>query len=172
MQASDGAIKLAQDLAVGDDSSWHIDVYQSGGLVDFAKRLAALTSQAHDQQEEACYATATILMAAAALEALLAEFAYITDRTKYTNEFRKAGVSKKYQLLTSNELAVAHPPVAELWEHRIAIGHSEPDNARSRFYGTRVNRAGASWACSTLEDFARQLWGARMPDWLRKDGGL
>ncbi len=164
---------FTQDGGTGDDSVWSIDVYQSGSLIAFSRRLSTCTMQARDQQEEACYATATILLAAAALEALLSEFAYLNDRCKYsTNEFRKAGVPRKYEILSGKDLAIAYPEIAELWAHRIAIGHSEPDNRRSTVYGTRVNKAGATWVVTTLESFARALWGADIPSWLRRDAGL
>ncbi|MGO9597534.1 MAG: hypothetical protein ACLP7Q_05885 [Isosphaeraceae bacterium] len=112
-------------------------------------------------------ATATILTAAAALEAILAEYRYLSDRSAYKERFCKAGVPEKYRMIKASKLADDHPAVSELWTHRKAIGHSEPENERSRNYGTRINSAGAFWAYETVEKFARILWGPAMPDWFR-----
>jgi hypothetical protein len=161
----------ASDSAKVEDT-FHIDVFQSGGLIAFTRKLAAYTAQSVDPHDEACFATATILMAAAALEALLSEYAYTARRTSCTKDFRMAGVPKKFKLLTGEDLAVAYPDVAELWDHRIAIGHSEPESARSRFYGTRINKAGAIWAADVVAALAWALWDSSMPDWFRNDAGL
>lgn len=160
------------DAATADDSGFHIDVFMSGGLVTFTRKLADMAAQANEQQDVACLATATILTAAAALEAILSEFVYTINPSGYTKQFRKTGVPEKFRLATGTGLVATHPAVAELWDHRNAIGHSEPENPRSRFYGTRIDKAGAGWAISTVESFARALWGSNMPDWFRSDSGL
>lgn len=177
---------MAGETEVGGDANWDvghsdqgnlvesgsIDVFQSGGLVAFTRRLATLAAQASEQQESACFATATILTAGAALEAILAEYLFISERSAYTKEFSIAGVPKKYEMIKARKLVKDHPAVSELWAHRNAIVHSEPENERSRNYGTRINPAGARWAYETVDKFARTLWGSAMPNWFRSDAGM
>ncbi len=149
-----------------------IEVYQSGGLVSCTRRLAALTTQASDPQDVTYLAIATILTAAAALEAILSEFMFLSNPSGYTKVFCKKGVRDKYKIIKNSELIDDHPEVSELWAHRIAIGHSEPENERSRRYGTRISPEGALWASETVEAFARSLWGAAMPNWFRSDTSM
>lgn len=165
-----------RDVAISDQGNpvefSSIEVFQSGALVAFTRRLATLAAQASEQQESACFATATILTAAAALEAILAEYLYLSGRSAYTKKFRRVGVPEKYEMIKASKLADDHPAVSELWAHRNAIGHSEPENGRLRNYGTRINSAGAIWAYETIEKFARTLWGPAMPNWFRSDAGM
>lgn len=149
-----------------------IEVFQSGGLVSRTRRLAALVNETADQLDSAYLATATILTAAAALEAILSEYVYLSDRPSYVKAFRKAGAPEKYEKLTGRKLRDDYPEVQEWWDRRVAIVHSEPENERSRHYGTRISAAGSAWASQTIEGFARGLWGASMPSWFRSDSGL
>lgn len=142
-----------------------VSVYQSAALVLYTKKLAAFVATATDQQDACCFATATLLTAAAACEAILSEFVYITNLPAFTPEFLKAGVAKKYESCKNRKLDKEHPAVSELIRHRHAISHSEPNHRRSQLFGTRVNVDGARWAAQTVEDFARAIWGSSMPKW-------
>lgn len=158
-----------------------LTVYQSGGLVGYTRILAALAARSGDEKETGCLATAAILTAAAALEAILADYLYVTDRPPYREErrwieqpkkyvkFSNGGVPIKYQLLRDTILEADYPEVSNLWAVRNAIVHSEPDHVRTRTYGARINPDGATWAYETAQTFACNLWGADMPQWLRSD---
>ena len=141
--------------------------YQSAGLVVNTRKLAELTAESTNPADIGSLATATILTAAAALEATLSEFLWITNPAAFTKEFRRAGIAGKYQHITQRSLAIDFPATAELVGHRIAISHSEPNNRRSRQFGSRINADGAHWAAETVETFAEAIWGNSMPQWFR-----
>lgn len=142
--------KVSDEIRASDEES--VVVFQSGGLVSNVRRHARLAGQSKDRYEADQIAIATILLAGAAQEAILLEYAYVIRPDLYSNSgFKRAGgVPAKYKRLKNRELKVALPDAAELWTHRVAIGHSEPDNPRSRFYGTRVNKAGVEWTVTTV----------------------
>jgi hypothetical protein len=144
------------------NESIKIDAYQSVGLVRHTRRLANLVKQFSDPLDITALATATIIMAAAALESLLLETAYILNPSLYASkEFRYAGAPKKFEML----MGYASADAEEIWESRKALTHAEPDNPRSRYIGEKINIAGASWVAATIEKLAREVWGDRMPDW-------
>jgi hypothetical protein len=151
-----------------------ITVYNAGGLVAQSRRLrdvAADAAKAGNQSDEATFATATLLMAGAGLEAILSEFAHDKDRALYAKgSFRREGVARKFQKLTHLDFQTEHPNASELMEARKAIAHSEPHAQRSRMVSKRINHAGAQWATQTLEDFAISIWGDELPKWFREIG--
>jgi hypothetical protein len=142
-----------------------VSVYQSAGLVICTRTLAALAAGASKQGDVTSLATAALLTAVAASDAILSEFMYTTDLPGYTRKFLKAGVADKYKCISNKKLADDHPAVFELVRHRLAIAHSEPNNRRSRLYGNRISVDGAHWAAQTVETFARAVWGSSMPIW-------
>ena len=165
--------KDISDSVKGQDSV-SIEAFQSGMLVLFTRKLAVLTKDFKNKPECECLATATIVMGAAALEALFLEVAYKKDRELYKDEnFRKrAGVPKKYEILTNQTLEETFPDVLKLWESRLALSHSEPDLPRTRFVGEKINPEGAIWVADTLDKFATQIWGDQMPKWFTETTGL
>jgi hypothetical protein len=133
---------------------------------DEAARVAA-------EADESCYAIAAILPAGAGLEAVLSEYAYITDMERYKKKsFRMAGIAEKYRKLKHLDFTIEHPDAESLSNARKALAHSEPDARRSRFVGERINALGATWAAETLENFTVRLWEDALPDWIRNDIGL
>jgi hypothetical protein len=152
-----------------DIASIKIDAYQSAGLVMHTRKLAELTRQFSNQPEVTSLATAVIVMAAAALEALLAEAAYMLQPELYKlTKFRKAGVPQKFKLLKR----YSSPDIEEIWGYRNALSHAEPDNPRTRYVGEKLNEAGALEFAATIEKLAVEIWGAQMPDWFVETTGL
>ena len=155
--------KNVSDSGEGHDSV-SIEAFQSGMLVLFTRKLAELTKNFENKPECECLVTATILMGAAAIESLLLDVAYVTNPTKYKDsDYRNKGVRKKYEELTGNNLDNRFPNVSELWGHRVALSHSEPDLRRTRLIGQRINPEGAVWVADTVDEFAVSLWGDQMP---------
>ena len=161
--------KAEQPIAISVSSK--IDAYQSGTLVLYTRQLAELTKQFADQPIVTCLATATIVMAAADLEALLSEAAYLIKPELY-KKFLYAGMPKKFEMLMGEEASADVAKLRELWEHRKALTHAEPDNHRTRSVGQIINAVGASWAADTVERSTIKIWGAQMPDWFAKTTGL
>ena len=111
-------------------------------------------------------ARVAILVGGAAIEALLLEAAYIKNPQLYKQDkFRGERPSAKCKDLTGKELIDISPNADELWKWRVALGHTEPDNERTRFVGTRIDANGAEWVNQTLENLAVIIWGKDMPDW-------
>ena len=159
----------ARGVEADDGIQFHeevrIDAYQSGALVSDTRRLAELTRTCSDQFQLACIARAVIVVAAAALEALLSEAAYLTKRTLYDDKkFRKAGVPEKFKKFMKRSSDDAE----RLWEYRNALTHAEPDNRRTRFVGEIINEVGALWVASTVEQLAVEVWQDQMPPWFRE----
>jgi len=151
-----------------------IEAFQSAGLLSHTRCLSRLTSMTTDTKEITCLATATILMAAATLEALTLEAAYLIKPDLYrSEEFRKrTGIKKKFKEVTGDDLDVLCPDALELWENRLALTHAEPIHPRTRFVGEKLNVAGAHWAVETIEKAAKVIWGKKMPTWFSEETGL
>lgn len=151
-----------QDSGKAHDKLLIDGAYQSAGLVLHTKILARIVQGEKDELRVVALATATILMAAAALEAVLMEAAYILNKPLYKNNiFRKRGADKKFEKLTG-------PPSQEaiaLWETRIAVAHAEPDHKRTRFHEIKLNAQGAEWAANCIEKISKEVWGKSMPKW-------
>lgn len=172
-----------------------IRAYQSGGLVNYVKTLARYAAQAGDPHEKECFALASILTAVAAVEANLTEFVVFKYNLTPPSRFFRKTNQEKYELIKNlrrtqnpqdllDELKVKpkeeplkpkpefdtdHPEVAKLIGCRNAITHSEPDNPRSISYNRLLNSDGARWAAETAQAFAYAIWGADMPEWLKRD---
>jgi hypothetical protein len=150
-----------------------IDAFQSGQLVLNTRQLANLTESFKNKPEVTCLANSTIVMGAAAIEALLSEAAYIKNPALYAQKgFRDTGVPDKIIRLMDQTLREASPDASELWEHRKALTHAEPDAERTRILGKRINPEGASWAAEAVEQLARKIWGDQMPKWFSDTTGL
>jgi hypothetical protein len=143
--------------------------YQSAGLVAHTRILARMAQDETDEMELVTLTTATILMAAAAMEAVLLEAAYILKPSLYENiKFRNAGAPTKFQEFTGH----TSQEVTDLWNARIAVAHSEPDNTRTRFVGVKLNAQGAEWVANCVENISKQVWGAFMPKWFSETTGI
>ena len=150
-----------------------IEAYESGALLIAVRTLARLCKQSRNQDEINSLARAAILVGGAAIEALLLEAAYIKNSQLYKQDkFRHAGVRDKFKGLMGKELSNISPDADELWKWRKALGHTEPDNERTRFVGTRINADGAEWVNQTLEKLAVIIWAKDMPDWFTQTTGL
>ena len=155
------------------DESIKIDAFQSAGHVLHTRQLAKLTKCFADFSDVTFLASSVIVMAAAALEALLVEAAYIIKPEIYADKnFRYAGVPKKFEIFMGKTLEEVSPDATELWRHRLALTHAEPDARRTRFVGERINPDGALWAADTVEKLAITIWGDSMPDWFANTTGL
>ena len=136
--------------------------YQSAGLVAHTRILASMAQDEKDEVKLVTLTTATILMAAAAMEAVLSEAAYILKPSLYKDsDFRRAGAPAKFEKFTG------HPSqeVEDVWNARIAVAHAEPNNKRTRFVGVKLNAEGAEWAANCVVKISKEVWGASMPNW-------
>ena len=151
-----------------------VSARQSGGLVAQTQRLAALTGQAKTQDDVACLATATILVAASALDTLLSDYVYIMRPNEPGNRgYSKMGLAEKRARIEAivevdGEILAN---VAALWDFRNAIGHSEAESKLAQKHEACINKKGAHWAARTVEAFALALWKSEMPGWLCDDMG-
>jgi len=151
-----------------------IEAYTSAALLMDVRTLARLCKQSRSQDEIASLARAAILVGGSAMEALLLEAAYVKKRELYEDKkFRQYfGVADKFEALMGKKLSSICPDAAELWEQRNALGHSEPDNERTRFVGTRIDAEGAKWVSQTLDKFMVIVWERDMPAWFAHTTGL
>jgi hypothetical protein len=148
-----------------------ITVFQSAGLVAHARMLARMTEEETNEYKVVALATATILMGAAALEALLSEAAYVLRPDLYHNKpgvYRKCGLNDKFEKF----MGYQSPEVKLIWDARIAVAHSEPHNSRSRFVGEKLNAEGTKWVIDAIEKVSSEVWGESMPSWFKEGAGL
>jgi hypothetical protein len=142
------------DMATSDENI-SISAFQSAGLVAYTRTLAEIAKIQTTEKETVALATATLLMAAAALEALVTEAAYEHKKELYElQDFRDAGAPSKFERLKK----YSSPEAIELWKLRKAVAHAEPDNKRTRFVGEKLNVEGAEWAAATIEKISREVW--------------
>lgn len=157
-----------QDSGKADDDI-RIEAYQSAGLVAHTRILAIIAQSETEEKRVVALATATILMASAALEAVLSEAAYILNQSLYkTKEFRMSGAPAKFEQL------IGHPSqeATDLWNARKSVAHAEPDNSRTLFVGMKLNAQGAEWAASCIEKISKEVWGESMPKWFSETTGI
>ena len=109
-------------------------------------------------------------MAGAALEAMLDESAYMSNRALYNNweHFRRKSPRVKFKKLKHYE----SEEVRQIWDARIALSHAEPDNTRTGKVGSVLNPDKAVKIADSLQALANEIWGDHMPDWFLKDAGL
>lgn len=155
------------EITVGEKVT--VTIYQSAGLVKQTRTLSEITKRQSANIDIVALSTATILMAAAALEAIISETAFILNPSLYNQKkFRKAGVSEKFKLLKGYSSGM----LDELWEARNAVAHAEPDHRRTKFVGEKLNIRGAEWAATCVEDLSKEVWGKEMPEWFANETGL
>lgn len=165
--------KEVQTMQIPDsgkaDKAIRIEAYQSAGLVVHTRILARIARGETEEMRVVALATATILMASAALEAVLSEAAYILNQSLYkTKEFRMSGAPDKFEKLTGHSSQDA----TDLWNARKAVAHAEPDNSRTRFVGEKLNAQSAEWAASCIEKISKEVWGVSMPKWFSETTGI
>ena len=126
--------RLVPDQGRGDDQI-SIRVFQNEGLLEHTRRVVELACRAKSERDRVALATAAVLMAGAAVEALIMETAYIHHPILYQDKkFRHAGVPHKFDMLMKGTSA----DCALIWSARTAVSHSEPDHRRSREVGVRI----------------------------------
>lgn len=160
---------MIQDHGTSEESL-SIDRYLSAGLTKHTRILAGLTKHASTDEETAALAEAVVLMAGAALEAMLDESAYMSDRVLYDNweGFRKKSPPAKFEKLRGSR----SEEVRQIWNARIALSHAEPDNKRTGKVGRVLNPDEAVKIAGLLQTLANEIWGDHMPDWFSKNAGL
>lgn len=150
-----------------------IEGFQSASLVVHTKRLSEMAYEEVDEQDRNCLARATVLMGAAALEALLIEVTYIEKPELYNKmEFRKAGFQKKIEMLKGKEFLPLCHEANKLWNYRIALAHSEPINERTLKTGEVINAEGVQWIYKTLKEFIQDIWDLEIPSWFSETTGI
>lgn len=150
-----------------------IEAFQSASLVVNTKRLSEMVCEPMNIKDISCLAEATVLMGAAALEALLSEVAYLEKPELYEEmEFRRGGFKKKIILLKGKDFFPLCYEANKLWEYRKALAHSEPINERTTMIGKIINVEGAQWVYKTLEKFSRIIWDSKMPLWFSETTGI
>ena len=161
---------MIQDHGTSEESL-SIDRYLSAGLTKHTRILARLAKRASTDDEAVALSEAVVLMAGAALEAMLDEAAYVSNRALYSDRanFRKLGVPAKFKKLKEPK-----PPkeMCRIWDARIALSHAEPDHTRTGEVGSVLNPDEAVKIASSLQALANEIWGDHMPDWFSKDAGL
>ena len=116
-----------------------VRVYQHAGLLSQARSLANLARHEADEAKRVALTTATILIIAAAIEALATEVAYVRNPALYAEgRFRYSSPLVKIRLLTGADSADCEL----IWSARKAIAHSESDNKRSRDVGALLQADG------------------------------
>lgn len=160
---------MIQDHGTSEESL-SVDRYLSAGLTKHTRILAELTRHASTDEETAALAEAVVLMAGAALEAMLDEAAYLSNRTLYSDweGFRKASVPAKFKELRNSE----SKEMSRIWNARIALSHAEPHRTRTGEVGSVLNPDEAVKIADSLQSLANEIWGDHMPDWFSKDAGL
>lgn len=139
-----------------------ITVFQSAGLISQTKVLALMASKERDSEKRSALIVSTILVSAAALEALLLEAAHELNPELYKNRnFRMEGVPFKFKKLVGRK----SDEIEAIWEARKAISHSEPHNKRSRFVGEQLNTDSVKQIVNILESISNEVWGKNMPNW-------
>lgn len=155
-------MKTSDQLNINVREEVTIHAFQSAGLVRHTRLLAEIARGHLSETNMVAVTTATILMAAAALEALLLEAAFVLQPSLYANrQFRKAGAPEKFMELKGYYSTKA----ADIWNARKAVAHAEPDNERTRFVGEKLNANGAEWAARCIEKLSTEIWGNEMPSW-------
>ena len=142
--------------------------FASAALVSDTRRLAQLIGEEKDQNIAAILSRSQLLVAAAAVEAVLSEYAHQRKPNVYQDEknFRRQGVAVKYE-----KLGITCPEnISELWRHRNALGHSEPDNDRGLGLIHLIDVS--TQIADIIEEEVIRIWGPYMPDWFRTTTGL
>lgn len=160
---------MIQDHGTSEESL-SINRYLSAGLTKHTRILARLAKLASTEEEAVALSEAVLLMAGAALEAMLDESAYMSDRVLYSNwnDFRKLSVPRKFEKLGHSK----SEEMDQIWDARIALSHAEPDNTRTGKVGSVLNPDEAVKIAGSLQALANEIWGDHMPDWFSKDAGL
>lgn len=144
-----------------------VRLFQAGGLVRHTRILRDLVRA--DPAHVSSLVTATFLMAAAAAEAILSEYAHSHREALYADrDFRKGGAVLKFKLIFNESFV----ELEWLWAVRVAIGHSEPDNVRSTQFGIDITAEGADRAYKLLCDLAVRVWGDAVPASFTKVTGI
>jgi len=161
---------MIQDHGTSEESL-SVDRYLSAGLTKHTRILAELTRHASTDEETAALAEAVVLMAGAALEAMLDEAAYVSNRALYSErvDFRKLGVPAKFKKLRESKPS---KEMCRIWDARIALGHAEPDHTRTGKVGSVLNSDEAMEITDSLQALANEIWGDHIPDWFSKDAGF
>jgi hypothetical protein len=116
-----------------------VRVYQHAGLLSQTRTLANLAEHEPNESKRVALTTATFLVAAAAMEALATEVAYVRNPALYAEgRSRYSSPLVKIRLLTGADSADCEL----IWSTRKAIAHSEPDNRRSRDVGALLQADG------------------------------
>jgi len=152
------------------EASLSIDRFLSGGLTKNTRILAKLARFTSTEEEAVALSEAVLLMAGAALEAMLDEAAYVSNRTLYSDwkGFRKLGAPGKFKKLKG----YTSKTVCQIWDARKALTHAEPDHARTGKVGSVLNPDEAVKIAGSLQALANEIWGDHMPDWFSKDAGF
>jgi hypothetical protein len=152
------------------EGSLSVDRCLSAGLTKHTRILAELTRHASTDEETAALAEAVVLMAGAALEAVLDEAAYMTDRVAYNDRrgFRKQSPLEKLKRLK----VYKSEETSQISNARNALTHAEPDHTRTGKVGRVLNQDESVKIASSLQALANEIWGDHMPDWFSKDAGL
>ena len=162
-------MKMNDSISLTITEQTKITVFQSAGLITSTRTLAKMTQEETDEYRVTTLATATILMGAAAIEALLSEAAHMLHPELYNKkDYRMCGVPTKFKKMMGYE----SQEVKSIWDARKAVAHSEPNNSRSRFVGEFMNAQGAKKVIETVEKIAMEVWGDSMPDWFREGAEL
>ena len=124
-------------------------VHQRGSLIKTTDYLVTTWRASSDQMTRSYLAIAATLVAHAAVEAILNEWAHDTDAALYKKYQRGNLVDRATDLC--GEIRESVPKdLAELSYAKNALGHAEPDNSRSGIVGNWVAGDGAERALAVV----------------------
>ena len=124
-------------------------VHQRGSLIKTTDYLVTTWRASSDQMKRSYLAIAATLVAHAAIEAILNEWAHDTDGALYKKYLRGSLVDRAAGLCAEiRESVPTH--LDELSYAKNALGHAEPDNSRSGIVGSWVAGDGAERALAVV----------------------
>lgn len=124
-------------------------VHQRGSLVKTTDYLVTIWRASSETATRSYFAVAATLVAHAAVEAILNEWAHDTDAALYRKYHRGSLVDRATGLCA--EIRESVPKyLDELSYAKNAIGHAEPDNSRSGIVGKWITGDGAERALAVV----------------------
>ena len=142
-------------------------IEQARGLTWHTRVLRDLAHS--DHEHVTTLVTATLLVAAAAAEAILSEYARAARPDVYGDkQFRLTNPASKFESL----VGTSSQDLVWLWGVRTAIAHSEPDHVRSGRFGADITLEGADRAYGILCDLIVRVWDDAVPGWFAEVTGI
>ena len=133
--------------------------YNSGALIGDATVLLMQASGQVEERTHAALLRACLVVVADATEASALEVAYDLRFDLFADrQFRRSGPKEKWE-----KLGFPLPgSLVGIWEARVALVHSEPNNRRGRLMGRELDGQGLKAAIRDLVALVRAAWDGAM----------